>query len=165
MRYIIGRNKKGNISIIILSLVMCISFLCGCGEKSYENDFYNNDNKLCKQADNYNFVFRSENTFNNKSSVKFGTFYGMETIFTIDAKEGGKITLNYEAKIDSGKFKTVLISQDDKVTTIFEGDSKKEETIEVNKGTNRIKIVGNNAKGNFKMDITLPDTMKIKNRK
>lgn len=50
----------------------------------------------------------------------------MDTIFIIDAKESGKITLNYGPKMNGGKFKKgVLISQDDKVTTIFEGNAKK----------------------------------------
>lgn len=155
-------NKNNKTIIIIVTLIMCISLLSGCGINDYQKNLYDNEKDLCKQADSYSYVLRVGNTINNKTSIKYGTFYGMDTIFIIDSKESGKITLNYESKIDSGKFKGVLISQDDKVTTIFEGNAKKEETLEVEKGINRIKIVGNNAKGNFNMEIKVPDTMELK---
>lgn len=156
-------NMKKCRLVIVFSLLMSLMFiLSGCAVSEFQKTVYNDDSKIVKQADSYNFRSRVGTTTNEKSEIKFTTFYGMDTLWSIEAKEEAAITVEYELKIEKGNFKIVLIGPDNKVITITDGGKSGKQELKLQKGNSRIKIVGKDAKGQVKMYIKGDRNLKIK---
>jgi hypothetical protein len=150
--------KKG-IGVIIVLAIM-VSIFAGCTR--YQRHIYNDDSKVAAAADSYSFGSRIGNTYDDKTKFKFSRFYGTETLWTVDAKEEGTITLEIKADVENGKFKAVLISPDKEVSTIFEGSKEEKLEVKVPKGKSRIKVVGDGAKGDISIKIKESDNIKVK---
>ena len=153
-------KKPANIFSSIM-LIGCLFISSSCGISTYQKSLYNDNSKIIKQGDSYSFLKRAENTYNNKTSVKFGTFYGMETIWTIDAKSEGNIKINYKTQIKGGKFKIVFITPENEIKTICEGTQNGSILIKAEMGKSRIKIVGNETKGECELSIFPDGNIKI----
>jgi hypothetical protein len=92
-------------------------------------------------------------------NIEFGNFYGSQTIWTIDAKKEGKIELQYDSNVNSGKFKGVLVKPGGEVINIFEGTKKDSTSITVPEGRYRFKIAGNAANGKAAVNLKLDKEM------
>lgn len=132
------------IFIISLSLIM----LSSCGNiNENKQSIYDDDGKIVRSGDSYNYVKKSENSTKYKVGMTFGTFNGMDTLWRLESEGDASFTIEYDSEIDKGKFKCVLISPDDEVINIFEQSEEGIKTYKLLEGTSRIKIVGNNAGG------------------
>jgi hypothetical protein len=151
--------RKVVISLLLISLML---YLTGCSVSDYQKSIYDDDSKIASQADSYNFRSRSGNTSNEKTEVKFGAFYGADTLWTINANKDSVLTVEYDVKLEKGDFKVVLIDPDNKIIAIVSGQKAGEQEVKVKSGNSRIKIVGKNAKGQVKINITGNKDLKIK---
>lgn len=149
------------ILVLITSLIFVFS-AGGCSVSEYQRNLYKDDSKIISQSDSYNFKNRLGSNSNGKASIKFGTFYGMDTVFTIEASNEAVAMLEIDSKVDSGNFKVVLISPDNKVVILAEGTKSGAQELKLQKGKSRIKIVGNNAKGEVKLNIKDNENIKVK---
>lgn len=149
--------------ILFLLLSVTVLNLTGCKNiTDYQKSVYNDNSKIVKEADSYNYLKRVGNAKGNNASITFDRFYGMDTIWTIDADEDGAIKIDYDADIKNGSFKTVIITPNNVVNLIFENSQSGSKEISVKKGKNRIKIIGSDARGEIDFTITLDKQMKLK---
>lgn len=157
---------KRNRGLIIFSLtVILLGSLTGCRVSDYQSSIYNDDSKIVKQADSYSFRNRIGSTSNDKTEMRFGTFYGVDSIWSMDAKADDIVNIEYDIKIERGNFKVVLINPDNKVTTIAEGSKSGKEELKLQNGKSRVKVVGNNAKGAIKLSVKGGENVKIRKAK
>jgi len=141
-------------TIILVTLLLLAIVQVGCYSASaYQKSLYNDDKAIVKQNDSYNFVKRISTNTNDKSSVKFKTFYGMETLWVINSEGSGKALIDYTSEINKGKFKCVLVNPNNEVIELFTNNSKGSTEIDLKEGTSRIKIVGNDTGGEFSITI------------
>ncbi|SHE80315.1 hypothetical protein SAMN02745195_01155 [Thermoanaerobacter uzonensis DSM 18761] len=137
---------------ILLFLVM--SIFCRCSNiSSYQKEIYNDNAKIINQGDSYTFLNRVGDIKDNNLKIVYSGFYGMETIWEVESEGKGTVTIKFDSKVDKGKFKLVFITPENKVINVFEQSGKGEKTIQTEKGKSRIKIVGNNAKGQIEINI------------
>lgn len=153
-------KKPGDIFFLFM-LISCLFISSSCGISEYQKNLYNDNSKIIKQGDSYSFLKRAGNTYNNKTSVKFGTFNGMETLWTVNTKNEGNIKINYKTQISRGKFKIVFITPEDEIKTICENTQNGSIVIKTKKGKSRIKIVGNDAKGECELSLAPDSNIKI----
>lgn len=136
-----GRKKAA-----VLALILLISCLGGCSNMM--TGVYDDASMLVKDSNTYNKVNWKSSIEDRKYTVSAVKFEGMDTIWTYDAPEDASIEITYLVKVHDGKMKLVLIAPDDTLTTIAEitTESSMEEaesvTLELEKGENRIKLVG-----------------------
>ena len=155
-----GLIKLSIISILILSLAFIFT---GCSKvSSYQESIYSDESKIINEADSYSYLTRTGTTKDNKSTVRFKTFNGMETIWTINTEEEGTLTIEYNTVIKQGKFKLVLIDPNNDVQTIIEQPGSGTASIEMKKGKSRIKIVGLDAQGEIQAILSASKNMKVK---
>lgn len=145
--------------LIVLSFVIIL--ILGCEGTSYQKSIYNDDDKIVKQGDSYTFGVRNGNTINNTANIKFSSFTGTDTLFTIDAKTNTTIKIDYDSKVSSGDFKIVIINPNDKIIKVIEGTQRGSVDVEILKGKNRIKIVGKGAKGTINLKINASEEVSI----
>jgi hypothetical protein len=154
--------KKAALLVVFSLLVSLVLLLTGCSASEFQKSVYNDDSKLIKQADSYSYKSRVGSTTSEKSEIKFGSFFGMDTLWSIEAKEEAVVTLEYDIKIEKGDFKVVLIGPDNKVITIVDKGNSGKQELRLQKGNSRIKIVGKDAKGQVKINISGDRNLKIK---
>lgn len=152
-------------SKFILFLVLCITMLnlTGCRIASdYQKSLYNDNSKIVKEADSYNYLKRVINIKGDNTNITFDRFYGMDTIWTIDADVDGTIKIDYDADIKNGSFKTVIITPNNEVNLVFENSQSGSKEFSVKKGKNRIKIIGSAARGKINFTLKLDKQMRLK---
>lgn len=135
------------IKLLVLTIIL-VFLAVGCSSISaYQKSIYYDDSIIAKTADSYTFTSRVGSTTHKESSIKYGTFIGMETIWVIESKGQGSFTIEYDSKVKKGEFKVVLITPDNNVTNILKQNQGGTTKIKAPKGKSRIKIVGNEAGG------------------
>ena len=157
-----GIMKKLRLLVGFSLIVTMWLFLIGCSVSEFQESVYSDDSKITKQADSYNFRSRVGSTTSKKSEIKFVSFFGMDTLWSIEAKEEAVVTLEYDIKIEKGDFKVVLIGPDNKVIVIVDKGKSGKQELRLQKGNSRIKIVGKGAKGQVKINITGNKNIEIK---
>ena len=109
---------------------------------------YDNEKALAGDANSYNLVNYSSNHSDQTVSGSAEKLEGMDIIWEFDADETEEVNISYSLTVTSGRAKLVYVSPDRTVTTLVEciADGKNEqsasETIEVEEGENRIRLVG-----------------------
>ena len=132
---------------IFLVLLVCLlaAFSFGCGDN---NATYDDDAKIAGSGDSSSTSSSSMYIFGD-DFTQTAVITGTRTIWRYKADHDFDLTISYLLSVsEGGKAKLVLISPDDKVTTIIENadntvyDEMKTKSIALKKGVNRIKIVG-----------------------
>ncbi|AJA46586.1 hypothetical protein CPAST_c04860 [Clostridium pasteurianum DSM 525 = ATCC 6013] len=146
--------KKVN---IILTLIIVFVTLIGCEGKldNQQKSIYDDNSKIVTSSDSFNETDAKKSNSNGKIEENFGDFYGIRTLANITSSgDDGYVIINYSSNIINGKFKLVLVTPDNNVKEIQDTKSDKGEKIELKKGTTKIRIVGKDAKGEYRFKIT-----------
>lgn len=160
------RNKKKIILTIIGVLIMVSAIITlrnifnNNYAGTYQKSIYDDNSKIIAESDSYSYLDRIDESTDEKLKLKF-ILTGMESVYKIEAKEEEVININYDANISSGKFKVVLVTPEDKVITLLEGSGSDSKEVKINKGENRIKIVGSNTKGSVEISLKTTDQAAI----
>ncbi len=133
---------------LAFSLALVLS-VCG-------NSSYNDRNLILSDEDSYTYQ-KCVDTGSTDTSLKrdFQGFNRKDTIWMFDAAEDASISLDLSVNLSSGKFKVLLVSEDNN-TTLLEGDDAQNTSVDLEKGTARIILVGGRANGSC--EITLSET-------
>jgi uncharacterized protein YxeA len=152
--------KKGiMVLIVILVIVSGLFFQIMFSNTTYD-DIYDNNNKITSIADSYAYRNRIGKNKNNETNLSF-QLSGMETLWEIKSDHKTSILVDYFSQIEKGKLKLVIIQPDDSVQTIFEGSGEEKVEVLLKKGSNRIKVVGKNAKGEINFKILASDDLRV----
>lgn len=157
-------RSKNNYIILLISILILL-FTAGCKGTAYQRRLYDDDKKIVSDGDSYTYGLRSGMTDNNKTTIKFGRFTGMETIYYVEAKNNSKIKIDFNTKIKNGNFKVVFIDTNNNITKILEGTLQGSVDLDVLKGTGRIKFVGRDAAGEISLKIYPADDVEIIKKK
>ncbi|MBP1903539.1 hypothetical protein J2Z32_000151 [Paenibacillus turicensis] len=156
--YKITIGRRGAFGFILLALFI----ISGCtfnSTKVVQEEVYNNDDRLVQQSNTYTYTNTAKKSITDKKlSVEFSTFTGVDTFWIISSDIEQELKINIDQQIKGGKFKTIIVSADNKTTEInvlSEGSQAKTTSITLKPTTEyRIKIVGSKAKGNIKMELS-----------
>lgn len=148
------RYTQNIIKLFCLALAFTL-VLSACGNSSY-----NDSDLILSNEDSYTYQ-KCVDTGSTDTSLKreFQGFNGKDTIWMLDAQEDASISLDLSANLSSGKFKVLLVSEDNKITTLLEGDNTQSTSVDLKKGTARIILVGDGTSGSC--EITLSDTSNV----
>ena len=91
---------------------------------------------------------------------EFQGFTGKDTVWMLDAAEDASVSVDISADLSRGKFKVLLVSEDNDITTLLEGDDTQNTSIDLEKGPARLILVGDHASGSCK--ITLNETNHVR---
>ena len=148
------RYTKNIIKLFCLTLVFTL-VLSACGNSSY-----NDRNSILSNEDSYTYQ-KCVDTGSTDTSLKrgFQGFNGKDTIWMLNAAEDTSISIDLSADLSSGKFKVLLVSEDNKITTLLEGDDTQSTSVDLKKGTARIILVEDGTSGSC--EITLSDISNV----
>lgn len=148
------KKLKGLLAMLVLTLGVSA---CTPGALT---DVYEDEEKIASDSNAYSRINSVLHISDQGYEASFGRFKGMETIWTYDAEKEQAIEFQYLISVESGRLKLVLITPDGAVTTLVEitSETTMEEAqygvIQVTKGENRIKIVGEDVE-NADIELTI----------
>ena len=146
--------------ICLLLVVMAVS---GCSKISaYQKSIYDDDTKIAAKADSYSFVKRTGKFYDDTLSIRFSSFTGKQTLWEMNAKEDGEVSLDYRVTLTSGKFKICFITAEKEVITLTEATRSGTKSLSALKGKSYLSIVGNGADGSLEMKLTPQDGVTLK---
>lgn len=153
-------KHKNLIVISLLSISMFIGFI-GCGDGDITSAIYTNDKELAATYDSWSLFNNNQSIENNEFN---GTYElsGCGTIWKYSSDEQVDLQVPYNLTVKGGKAKLILITPDNEVKTLVENTSKspvKDEctfTLPLEKGLNRIKLVGSN-KTNIQVQLKIDE--------
>jgi hypothetical protein len=131
------KNAIGIFGLVLL--------LAGCKMQNY----YDNDEAI-KSKDASVFAGSVSKNIGNTYTHYARSFNGMKTIKTLEID--GRLGLNVKIKVSSGRFKLVLV-RDNELINICEGETDKNIEVEgVEKGEYKLKMVGDKAEFNLELE-------------
>lgn len=136
--------------------MLVILLLNGCTNNNViQEEVYSNNDRLARQADTFSYSDSKKiQQSTEQLSLEFAIFTGVNTMWKISTDEEMELELQINQNLDSGEFKTIVVSQDKEVSVLCEGNQSQMSSIQLQPNKEyRIKIVGSQAKGN--VDITL----------
>ena len=124
--------------------------LSACGNSSY-----NDRSLILSDEDSYTYQ-KCVDTGSTDTSLKreFQGFNGKDTIWMLDAAENASISLDLSANLSSGKFKVLLVSENNDITTLLEGDDTQNTSVDLENGTARIILVGDHTSGSCEISLS-----------
>lgn len=137
--------KQKRTILLLLSTVLLL--LSGCIMNTGAL-IYDNDNMIMRDYNTYDLEKSKQTVVDNCLTGSAELLEGMGGIWELDAKETTDVTITCKIKVSSGKVKLVLIAPDNTLTTLMEykadstGNEEASKSFQVEKGKNRIKIVG-----------------------
>ncbi|MDR5659311.1 hypothetical protein RH915_07395 [Serpentinicella sp. ANB-PHB4] len=145
-----------------LVIVMSVIILSGCMSlTTTQRKAYDDDQYILQEKDNYTFTNRSYQDEDENYAMTFDTFYGVETLWEMDAEAEGKLFLEYESNLKKGSFRCVLVTPENEVITLFDGTDKGKLELDVVEGKSWLKIVGKDAGGAFAITINKAENIRI----
>lgn len=156
-------NKKiliGSVILLLIAIIFGSMYVFNHMTLSHR-EIYDDNSAIIKVADSYTYVNKSGTSKKNETSLTF-ELTGMETLWKINAEKEGSIDIDYTSSINDGQLKLVLIKPDDSIDIIFEQSDTGIKSFKVQKGLNRIKIVGRQAKGTVKFKIHSDKEIELK---
>ena len=143
------KNAKKLMKLFCLAFSLAL-ILSACGNSSY-----NDRSLILSDEDSYTYQ-KCVDTGSTDTSLKrdFQGFNGKDTIWMLDAAEDASISLDLSANLSSGNFKVLLVSEDNDITTLLEGDDTQNTSVDLGNGTARIILVGDHASGSCEITLS-----------
>ncbi len=135
------------LSIFIMIFLMSLS-LSACNFSEH-GALYDDEERMLATGDTYSFLGKIE----MNHSIEFNRFSGIYTLKSINVN--GTITINVAMNITSGRFKVILVSDDDGIIELVEGENQ----LTLIDDRARLRIVGDDAKGSLDYSIETPSTL------
>lgn len=148
--------------LLIYLLTIFLVVIGGCGVSEDKKAIYNDNAKIAQPNDSFSYRTRQDTVDSNDTfKLIYSGFYGMETIWTLDAKDNGEVTFTCNSTVNNGDFKAVLVYPNQEVETIFTGNQQGDRKIQLTKGKYLFKLVGNNAAGETNISISKNQNVEI----
>ena len=140
-------NNNNNKMYLLICFLSVLLALVGCsGISVKQKNIYKIDEQIAKEADTYSYLNRVDIEGSSKKinqvHIEFSKFYGTDTIWRIETSGNNTLELSYKSEISKGKFKLVLVTEDEKVVNLFEGSDEGTREVDIEKGTYRLKWLG-----------------------
>lgn len=138
-----------------LMKLFCLAFSLALVLSACGNSPYNDRSLLLSNEDSYTYQ-KCVNNGSTDTSLKrdFQGFNGKDTIWILDAAENASISFDLSANLSSGKFKVLLVSEDNDITTLLEGDDTQNTSVDLENGTARVILVGDRASGSCEISLS-----------
>ncbi|MDP3386748.1 MAG: hypothetical protein Q8S24_05910 [Eubacteriales bacterium] len=138
---------------VIMGIIM-ICTMTGCNTlTAAQKNAIENDRYVLRDNDSYRFTFRQSRRSPESCDMSFRLFYGVYTVYDLDVKENDTVHIDFESVSTSGQFKTVIVTPENEIVTLTEGNGKGRLSLDLTKGTYKIKIVGKDAQGSVAINL------------
>lgn len=157
-------RKRAKRKTLLLGLVGMV-MLTGCTtvrETMGQLQIYGNNELIAQSQDLYSYNSREGEASPEGTQLDFRQFTGKHTLWTVDAPESSRLTLDLDLGIDYGKCKLVHVMPSGDVVKLADAETEAGIiTVALPEGENTIKLIGKKAYGNLKLEFGDAGTAQI----
>lgn len=150
-------NKKLLIVILIFSVFLIstfwnnnLDFNFSKSNNIIHSKIFSNDEIIKEDLNRYSYWNKEGICNEHEGKIKFD-FTGVDTLWEIKCTKSESLNISYNSDIKNGDFKVVLITNNKRLIPILEGTKGGTKDLTLEKGINKIKIVGKKAKGSLEI--------------
>lgn len=144
---------------LCLMLLVSITF-SGCADGTlYQRSIFDDETKIIKESDSYSFKKRVIENKDNELKIKYKKFYGMDTLYEFKSEGEGLVTIEYDSRLEKGKFRIVLIDSDEVIDILKE--HKGSYSFKFKDKKIILKIIGYNASGELDLKLNINKNAEI----
>ena len=129
--------------VVLLFIFLSVLVLSSCQFSSH-GEIYDDEYQWTASGDTYSFLGRYE----SNNNISFKRFSGLYTIERFTQEEDFIITINQD--ILSGQFMCFIVTEDYEIIELVDGENQ----IKNQRGTFRMRMVANDAKGSISYTIS-----------
>lgn len=145
--------KRIRVLLILITVV-----LTGCSSS------YVSDKEIISDENSYTYrKCNDAGSTGNSLNREFEGFDGKDTIWMLDAGDKASVTIQASVALDKGSFKVLLVTDNNDIITLLENNGTYGQNIELEPGTSRIIIVGNNSSGVCQISFNDIENVTVKN--
>lgn len=139
-----------------------VAALGGCAPSQHAA-IYDDDARICDNADSYTFVnYRGGiDPEGGEVELDFAGFTGKYTLWDLYADGEADATLSGEIAVGSEPYRLVMVTPEDDVIEILEGSGAVDEQLELADGRTRLIMLGKGAKGSVSLELEASDNVRI----
>ncbi len=152
------RSKAVGLCLLVLALS---GFLTACSVGEKQRALYDDEGQFVKTGDSYSFFRKNGEIDERQMALSCQRFYGMQTVWEVNAEEEGLLKVNYDCQLKRGKLKVVVITPELDVMHLFEQCGKGSREITLSEGKYVVRIVGKNANGKVSMQLEHGENVSI----
>lgn len=136
--------------------------LGGCAPSRHAA-IYDDDARICDNADSYTFVnYRGGiDPEGGEVELDFAGFTGKYTLWNLYTDGEAGATLSGEVAVGSEPYRLVMVTPEDDVVEILEGSGTVDEQLELADGRTRLVMLEKNAKGSVALELEASDSAKV----
>ncbi len=116
-------------------------------------DIWNNQRRLASRVNNMRAVVMIGGQRGNHVSLRTESFSGVKTIGIFWMRDNTSCRFDLEMEVSSGRGKLILVRKD-LITTLISGTGQESKIVKLEKGFNRLRIVGEGAKIKLRLVLT-----------
>ena len=106
----IFKVRSYNKLILWMLVILVVINIAACNLWLVPKSIFHDESKIVREADSYTYGSRTGNGRGNEYDIKFTSFSGMETIYRIKSDRENDVIVDFEAIVEDGEFKVVLIT-------------------------------------------------------
>ncbi|WP_438434901.1 hypothetical protein [Gorillibacterium sp. sgz500922] len=139
---------------------------CRSGAAEEKGKIYSDPAKIAEAGDSFTFAHKEGKPDDKGGKLTYRGFNGAITLWTVEGREdsagaGAKLKLVSKLQTPKGHAKLVYIHPDGTVQLLLEDQIESEVTVPAEKGTGRIKLVGQGARGSAEVTFTADDGIAV----
>ena len=164
-----GRQSKNRLVAAAAALV-CTALagvglaaaLGGCAPSRHAA-IYDDDARICDNADSYTFVnYRGGiDPEGGEVELDFAGFTGKYTLWNLYTDGEADATLSGEVAVGSEPYRLVMVTPEDDVVEILEGSGTVDEQLELADGRTRLVMLGKSAEGSVALELEASDNVRV----
>lgn len=145
---------------IIIVAIVFVGLIVGLKDKDDTMLRYNDLDWLTATGNSFNY--KNKQMENDESSISINfEMHGIDTIGEIIVEDSSEIEFECSSQLTKGKAKLILVSELKEVVDLCEGTTDVAKTIMLEKGTYRIRLVGDNAAGKIIVGHETDDKVRV----
>lgn len=155
-----GMLYKGVVGIIIVALILG-GYIATLNNKNDIKKKYCDLEWLAAEENHFQYKNRQVvESDENSVSIDF-EMSGIDTIAEITVRDSSEIEFECSSQVSNGRAKVILVSESKEIVDICEGTVDITKMIPLEKGTYRIRLVGDNAAGKVIFGVEADDRVQV----
>ncbi|NCC64972.1 MAG: hypothetical protein EOM15_09990 [Spirochaetia bacterium] len=149
---------------LCISSFVCVSctFFSNVSISGYSPSLVENEDRMLETGDSYFYKNRDVTLSEGCVEYSFTRFCGLETVYRVRCEEPQEISITINTDVNTNRYKVVLVNDTlGQVLTLSQGSAETSQTLRLQPGRYRLKVVGYDADGFLHISLTVGQGVEV----
>lgn len=149
---------------LCISSFVCVSctFFSNVPLSAYSSSLVEDEDRMLETGDSYFYKSRDVRFSDFQVEYSFKRFYGRETVYRVRCEAPQEISITINAAVNTNQYKVVLVNDAlGQVITLSQGSAETSQTLRLQPGRYRLKVVGYDVDGFLHISLTVGQGVEV----